>query len=253
MLRDLPRSSPLSDWKFFVRGLAAHYRGNSEESQANWDRLDANRKACRIANRLRDSASFTHTNSTDADGTALEKEVFGEPVLARLAALRSLLANQEWDKVIRLLVSLRHSLRRLDRNLAERLTRILIGPLFLEARELDLEDAEQLINSFTRSAEPLAIDPRWNRFWAVASDVMEVDNDTTRDYWMNYIHDLETIPAFSPAERPLAQAMVWNRVAALYRDETEELESPGSMMAMFASLLSEPANPAELERSRNKP
>ena len=53
LLRELPRSSLLSDWKFFVRGLAAHYRGESEECQANWGRLDANRKACRIAARLR--------------------------------------------------------------------------------------------------------------------------------------------------------------------------------------------------------
>ena len=37
-----------------------------------------------------------------------------------------------------------------------------------------------------------------------------------RDCWMKYIRDLETIPAFSPAERGLAQAMVWNRVAMLY-------------------------------------
>ena len=55
-LRDLPRSSPLSDWKFFARGLAAHYRGENEECKANWDRLDANRKAHRIAERLRQLA-----------------------------------------------------------------------------------------------------------------------------------------------------------------------------------------------------
>ena len=48
-LRDLPRSSLLSDWKLFARGLAAHYQGANEECRANWGRLDANRKAGRIA------------------------------------------------------------------------------------------------------------------------------------------------------------------------------------------------------------
>ena len=32
LLRDVPRSSALSDWKFFARGLAAHYQGKAEES-----------------------------------------------------------------------------------------------------------------------------------------------------------------------------------------------------------------------------
>ena len=52
LLRDLPRSSPLSDWKLFVRGLAAHYRGDAVETRANWDRLDSNRQPYKIAQRL---------------------------------------------------------------------------------------------------------------------------------------------------------------------------------------------------------
>ena len=40
LLRDLPRSSPLSEWKFFVRGLAAFYRHDEAETKTNWDRLD---------------------------------------------------------------------------------------------------------------------------------------------------------------------------------------------------------------------
>ena len=39
----------------------------------------------------------------------LEKEAFGEPVLARLAEMQALIAGQDWQKVIRVLVSLRHS------------------------------------------------------------------------------------------------------------------------------------------------
>ena len=52
MLRDIARSSPLSEWKFFVRGLAAFYRGEAEEAKTNWDRLDPKRKALPITQRL---------------------------------------------------------------------------------------------------------------------------------------------------------------------------------------------------------
>ena len=58
---------------------------------------------------------------------AMEKLAFGEPVLDRLRQLSGLAASQEWDKVLRLLGPLRHSLRRIDPKLAERLTGILIG------------------------------------------------------------------------------------------------------------------------------
>jgi hypothetical protein len=253
LLRELPRSSPLSDWKFFVRGLAAHYQGNSEETRANWDRLDGNRKARRIANRLERLGQLDEESLGEADFAVLEKQAFGEPVLARLAEMRRLLVNQEWAKVNRLLVLLRHSLRLLDRTFAERLTRILIRPIIHEASELDLDEAERLLKSFTRLAEPLAIDPSWNRFWAIASDLTEAGSAMTRDCWVKYVHDLETIPAFSPAERVLAQAMVWNRVAMLYRGAAEELETPDSMIAMFAMMMSmERPDPAERDRLKKQ-
>ena len=52
LLRDLARSSVLSEWKFFVRGLAAYYRHDADDVKANWDRLDPKRKAFPIAQRL---------------------------------------------------------------------------------------------------------------------------------------------------------------------------------------------------------
>ena len=53
LVREIARSSPLSEWKLFVRGLAAFYRRDSAEAQANWDRLDADRAPFRIVKRLR--------------------------------------------------------------------------------------------------------------------------------------------------------------------------------------------------------
>ena len=64
LLRDLPRSSPLADWKFFVRGLAARYRGDAAECQTNWDRLDRGRKAFQIANVLAGDRAETNSEAT---------------------------------------------------------------------------------------------------------------------------------------------------------------------------------------------
>jgi tetratricopeptide (TPR) repeat protein len=252
LLRDLPRSSPLSDWKFFVRGLAAYYQGNSEEAQTNWSRLDASRKAFVIAKRLQRLAGSGEKNADVADFAALEQIALGEPVLERLAHLPRLLAGKDWERVIRVVVSLRNPLRRLDPKLAERLTQILVAPFLREASELDLDDAERLLKSFTRAAEPLAIDPNWNRFWALASRLTEADTNTVHDCWMRYIHDIETIPALSPTERVLAQAMVWNRVAMLYRNDVEEIDSPDSMFGALAQMFGGAPDEAEVKELRKR-
>ncbi len=49
LLKDIPRASPFADWKYLVRGLAAYYRQDPAEMQANWERLEAGRFAARIA------------------------------------------------------------------------------------------------------------------------------------------------------------------------------------------------------------
>ena len=248
LLRDLPRSSLLSDWKFFVRGLAARYQGNALDSSANWDRLDRNRAACRIANRLRPPGQLEGQNSGDAALPGLEREAFGEPVLAPLAELQGLVIKQQWRKVGRILASLRKSLARLDRTFPERLTRILIWPLIRHASELDSDDALEVLETFTRAAEPLSIDPNWNRFWAIASVTTQDQCEVTRGLWVKYINDLKTIPAFSADERALARALVWNRVATLYRDEAESLEHPQSMFGMLENMFMNTSDPAALDR-----
>ena len=249
LLRDLPRSSPLSDWKFFVRGLAAHYGGNAEECQANWDRLDGRRKAFQIATRLR---ALAQPGVGGGDLALIEKEVFGEPVLVRLEALREYVASREWDTVNRMLVSLRHSLRRLDSRLAERLTRILMPFYIRDASDAELDDAERLLKNFARLAEPMAIDPSWNRFWGIAEDVAQGDPNASRDYWKSYAHDLETMPALGTAERPIAEALVWIHVAELIQEEIEDLDAPESMNGMLARFFSEAVDLGEVARLKQE-
>jgi tetratricopeptide (TPR) repeat protein len=228
-LRDLARSSPLSEWKFFVRGLAAFYRHDEAESRANWDRLARQRMAFLIVEKLRRlTAEAAGSNPTSLE--TMEKLIFGEPILSRLRQVRDLAASQEWDKVFRLLGPLRHSLQQIDPKLGERLTVVLIGSLIKAAQDLDWPEANRLITQFTRVAQPMELDPRWNRLWAIIWDGPHADAEGATQYWVDYIGDLETVASLTPSERVLAQAIVWNHVAQLHAEDVEylldELDEP---------------------------
>jgi hypothetical protein len=223
LLRNLARSSVLSEWKFFVRGLAAYYRQDSNDIKANWDRLDPKRKAFPIAQRLLRLRETGGPTTGSANTEAMEKLAYNEPVIDRLWQLSGLAANQEWDKAIRLLGPVSQSLRRIDTKLAERLTGALIGSVIKETEDLDLSDAEHLVQSFTRVAEPLAFDPNWNRLWAIIWDGPQGDTDESLNYWTKYVEDLKTVSVFNASERALAQAMVWNCMAGQHRDLAADL------------------------------
>jgi len=233
VLRDLARSSPLSEWKFFVRGMAAFYRGDAAEMQVNWDRLDADRTAFRIAQRLRRLTQADASKTDESNLEAMETLAFGEPVLARLRQVCSLAANQEWEKLFRLLGPLSQTLRRIDQKLAERLTQLLFGSVMKEATSLHLAAGERLLTGFTRAAEPLAIDPAWNRLWAIAWDGPHASPTGSLSYWTKYVEDLKTVPAFNSSERALAQAMIWNHMAGLYRDQAADLADPDAFPTFF--------------------
>lgn len=222
-LRDVARSSPFSDWKLFVRGLAAFSRREAEEVRANWDRLDPRRAASRIAR------SLLALNGLAPDGPsqagikldALERRVLGVPVLDPLEQLRALVAQDRWDEAVRQIGTLRFLLQRIDPKLAERLTRVLYGPLIRAASQLDYRQAKNLVKEFTYVAEPLPIDPRWNRLWALLWEGPQGGLDEAEGYWRKYLKDLENLPSLAPEERTLAQALVWKHLGKQFVDDVE--------------------------------
>ncbi|HKI21001.1 MAG TPA: hypothetical protein VKA15_24120, partial [Isosphaeraceae bacterium] len=227
VLRDLPRSSLLSEWKYFVRGLAAFHRRDTEARDANWGRLETRRMASRIAQRLTSFTRQTKSGPDESNDHELEKLVFGEPVIARFRRIWVLVAEQEWGNIFSELGPLRQSLRRIDPRLPERLTRVLLGPLIHEATERHPRDAERFIDRFTEVAEPSAMDPNWNRLRAVVCDESKDSRDEALVYWSRYLEDLKTIPGFTPQQRALAQAMVLNQKAGLLivdEDESDDDE-----------------------------
>ena len=200
LVRDLPRSSPLSEWKLFVRGLAAFQNRNPREARTNWERLDPKRKAFVIAERMQHLVDENGPAENQAAIDSWETAAYGEPILARLHQVRGLAAHQQWDKVAGLLGPLQQRLKHIDPRLPERLTGVLLGGLVKESMRLPLSRASRLVGDFTRVAQPLAIDPHWNRLWAILWDGPQGQSEAAERYWLKYIDDLKTISAFSPRD-----------------------------------------------------
>ncbi|SIO36923.1 hypothetical protein SAMN05444166_4152 [Singulisphaera sp. GP187] len=217
-LRGIARSSPFADWRYFVRGLAALRRRDDEQVAANWDRLDPERTAARIAQSLR-SLIEKPSQTTTTTGTAtasnlkvIESAVFGAELITQLEQFQQFLNDNRWDDAISLLIHLRFNLRRVDPRLAERLTRILLWPLMEHTAQASPREARQLVGNFVRAAEPLSIDPRWNRLRALIADGPHGDFEDSEKFWKAYLEDLKILPTFSPEERNRAQALVWNHL-----------------------------------------
>ena len=217
LVRDIARSSPVSEWKLLVRGLAAFYRGDHDETQANWNRLDPERAPLRIARHLQN----LHQGQSEKDAgvpdfAELESLVYGERILPRLRELSDLVAKNRWVDVLRRTSSLRLSLMAVDPRLAEKLTSSLLAPLLEHATSLDFASGTRLLRDFTQAAEPLAIDPGWNRLWALSWERPLDGMSQAIKYWTKYIADLESCAALKAKERPLAQALVWKHMAHLF-------------------------------------
>ena len=215
-LREVARSSPFADWRYFVRGLAAMRRGDAEGVAANWDKLDSRRAAFRIARSLRASIGVATDAAGDATLSVLEIAVFGEPILDRLKQVRRLVAEESWTEASRLLSPLRFSLRKIDPRLAERLTRVLLPPVVKAVTESSFKEGWRLFDSFARAAEALPIDPKWNRLRALVWEGPQGSPTNAEVYWQAYLADLKVLTILSPNERRRAQALIWVHMAEQY-------------------------------------
>lgn len=238
-LHDVARNSPFADWRLFVRGFAAFRRREDAEAQANWTRLDPDRAASKIAGSLLSVAGLGPRDSASVAKLAkLEAWACGESVLKPLQRLGESITQGDWDEVISLLRTLRPALVRIDRTLAVRLTRILYAPLIHEASDLSLQDATRLVQGVAKVAEPLPIDPRWNRLWALLWEQPQGGTDQTETYWRVYQDDLKTVEAFRPEERDQARALVFARLGGiLLKDAADPFPGlPGTIESQEKSL-----------------
>jgi tetratricopeptide (TPR) repeat protein len=227
-LRDVARGSPFADWKLFARGLAALRKGEREEARANWGRLDPDRAASKIARALR-----AIDGDAGGDGPAgvdlgpLERWAFGAPVLGPLRELGEAAGQGRWDEAVRMVSGLRFALRQADAGMAVRLTLALYHPLIREATGRGAREGRRLLKDFTRVAEPIPIDPRWNRLWALAWEGPQGHIEEAEPYWRKYLDDLGSTPAIRPGDRPRARGLVLRHVGEGWADLADEFAPPG--------------------------
>jgi hypothetical protein len=89
LLQDIPRGSPFADWKYFVRGLAAYYRQDAAESQANFARLQPGRFAARIAAALATLARAAEAPANDPPDPSVGADDNRACPTGALAAIRN--------------------------------------------------------------------------------------------------------------------------------------------------------------------
>lgn len=222
-LKDITRGSPLGEWKRFALGLIAFRGRDDERCRDAWDRLDPDRAPGRIAKGLR-SLDLPGAD-LDAPGLEpIERRALGEPVLGPLRALGSMVAQDRWAEATRILSSIRPALRRIDPKLGERLTRILSLPLIKAVSRLGYAEAQRTIRAFIAGADPLPIDPRWNRLWALIWEGPQGHIDEAEPFWRKYLKDLETAPGLRDEERPTARAIVLTHLGRELAEEASAMD-----------------------------
>jgi hypothetical protein len=234
VLQPIPRSSPVADWRYFVRGLVAFRQHELEQAKANWQRLHPDRAARTIARALLpDAAEKTGgeppASSPQTPGAnqlghlqALEPHVFGEPVLARVTELRKALDRADFIRALQIIIPLRQTLGRIDRRLAQRLTEVVLLPLSAELKHQAPPGADRLIKDFKTALEPLPWDPNWHRFDALLWEGPRGNPEQAARAWRRYLRDLEQGATGLPGEVRQIQALVWRRIGALSSELADE-------------------------------
>ncbi|MBS0205890.1 MAG: bacterial transcriptional activator domain-containing protein [Planctomycetes bacterium] len=209
----IPRSSPFADWKLFVRGLSAYYRHDTAAMKANWDRLDPQRKAARIATRLRVVADVADGQAVDGASATLglvERAVFEGEALSPFDRLRGMLNGGDRRRIVDTLKSCVTVLGNRHRGLSDRL-------IELVAMRAIREGDQQFLDQLTRAVQAPARDPNWNRVRALFNEHFDEGCDEDVDlYWRKYEQDLIGMPDWREDDRRLARTLVWLRLGEMH-------------------------------------
>ncbi len=230
-LQAIPRSSPMADWRYFVRGLAAHRRQDMEQAQANWDRLDARRAPHKIAKTLQSMSNPTNSSAPPKSLAFFETREFGEPVLERIVELETAIKNGDWKRALQLITPIRSILRRLDVSYAQHLTEIVLGPLATELQNHRYEEAQRLCRNFMAALEPLPWDPQWHRFQALLWEGPQGSTHEAIDLWKKYVQDLEPMDSALGVKSASVQAAVWRRIGSMLASLEEDDEDDDDFYA----------------------
>ena len=213
-MKAVPRNSPFADWRLFVRGLAAYYRGDEADAQAHWERMVPGRATAKIATSLLSLSGQGNGAAATHRTAELERAILGGSLSTYLEEIQANLAEEDYNGAVRVLRRCRPALERIAPEIVSRIERLLI-------EEFVSKEDEEALEDLCRIATPPAVDPAWNRTWALFAEHSE-DEDGAEWRWRRYLEDLASLPEFTPEECRMAQAMVWERIANLCAQRADE-------------------------------
>lgn len=225
LLQAIPRQSPLADWRWFLRGLTAFYRHDAAAARANWQRLEPERLAARLARPLMAMLEQSALQANDATWDAwrrMESALGGKASVPLLEELDGLIDRGRWadayGKTQRLLGTLRGD----SRQVKLQLTRVIYRQLVEGAQSLVARDGPvKHIGKLIRLLEPLPIDPQWHRLWAMAYDRAGAPLEQSTVHWRRYLESLSGCACLPPEQIGMAKAMVANHLVHRYLDQAE--------------------------------
>lgn len=222
LLKEIPRSSPLGEWKLLVRGLSAFYQADQERAWENWRRLDPNRPPHLIGKTLMAAAGeLPKAESDPRVATGLRRLEAGlpkAPALGVLKRIASAWARGKWTEFAAGLNQLR---ARFAESHSAEIETIVDLAWKRAAREGNRRLLKQLVSTGCASA----LDPHWNRAWAVLEENAEYRDIGTADKcWTAYANDVLQLTQFSEEERSLASGLVCAHQATLFLEYARECQ-----------------------------
>ncbi|MBW3540103.1 MAG: hypothetical protein KY476_07530, partial [Planctomycetes bacterium] len=210
LVGEIPRTSPVSDWKLFVRGLSAFYADDRDRVEQNWRRLEKQRPAARIAATLLLSAGEAPLVDVGADLTAavqrLEHRLQEDPAAEIIKRLAASWRKAEWVEFFRQFHRLREGFARTH---ADQIA-VLVELAWKRAAR---EGNRSLLDKLRRAAPAPPLDPHWNRAQALlAEHGSNADANLVEGFWMNYARELAEGPLLREDERALACGLVYRRL-----------------------------------------
>lgn len=207
ILRGIGRQSLAADWRLFVRGLMAWYRRDLETAEQNWTRLNPDRAATKIVERLRELDQF-QISSPNARVADTRNRLSSNHRLPALIEQLQQLAPSD-GRAIRTTLGLckRASPERPD--LLERIVVALCGKLLSS----DTPHALETFHELAKGTIAPRLDPNWNRALALSLDEEDFEEGYERSrLWQNYLIDLNSIDVLSDQDRKVAKSLVARQI-----------------------------------------
>jgi hypothetical protein len=225
-LREIPRDSPLSQWKLLARGLSAFYRRDRQRMQDNWQRLDASRPPYRIAQTLLIAGGELPREQGQAYAGGvrrLEAALQGSPAADVLQKLAGCWRDNEWHKFFDTYRAFRQRYAANEGPLLEKIVELVVHRAVRER-------APRLLERVMQIGPPPAQDPKWNRARAMMEESLNRPDVTPLErHWLAYAEDLAKLPSLRSDEKGIAAGLVYARLARHFVRFGDESRMP----AMF--------------------